>query len=122
MSFFYYPYFWGRKEPHWKEKILFDDADPEFADFIRAGAARVTRKYEVRQGWQNVEAQLREGAGEGFAVGDNAFARLLKPCIVPDGGGRTGHGEAIEGVGVEAVLHPFERLDQRPLANGKANS
>ncbi|MDX2417225.1 MAG: hypothetical protein QNK19_07175 [Xanthomonadales bacterium] len=50
MSFFYYPYFWGRKEPHWKQKILFDDADPEFADFIRAGAARV--QLSVRPGFE----------------------------------------------------------------------
>jgi hypothetical protein len=51
MSFFYYPYFWGRKEPHWKQKILFDDADPEFADFIRAGAARV--QLPVRPGFED---------------------------------------------------------------------
>lgn len=50
MSFFYYPYFWGRKEPHWKQKILFDDVDAEFADFIRAGAARV--QLPVRPGFE----------------------------------------------------------------------
>lgn len=51
MSFFYYPYFWGRKEPHWKQKILFDDVDAEFADFIRAGAARV--QLPVRPGFED---------------------------------------------------------------------
>ncbi len=50
MSFFYYPYFWGRKEPHWKQKILFNDVDAEFADFIRAGAARV--QLPVRPGFE----------------------------------------------------------------------
>ena len=50
MSFFYYPYFWGRKEPYWKQKILFNDVDAEFADFIRAGAARV--QLPVRPGFE----------------------------------------------------------------------
>lgn len=50
MSFFYYPYFWGRKEPYWKQKIMFNDVDAEFADFIRAGAARV--QLPVRPGFE----------------------------------------------------------------------
>ncbi|MFM0389281.1 hypothetical protein [Paraburkholderia dipogonis] len=40
MMYFYYPYFWGWKGA-WKNHMLLDDADPAFADFLRAGAARV---------------------------------------------------------------------------------
>ena len=50
MNYLFYPYFWGRKEPHWKQKVLFEDVDTGFADFIRAGAARV--QLAVRPGFQ----------------------------------------------------------------------
>ena len=57
-----------------------------------------------------------------FTVRNYAFTRRLKPCIVLYGRDRTSNGQAIKGVGVEAALHPFQCLDQRPLADGKANS
>ena len=37
--YFFYPYFWGRK-PLWVTKLLLDDTDPLFAEFLRAGEAR----------------------------------------------------------------------------------
>lgn len=40
MLYFYYPYFWGRK-PYWIDRILLEDADDQFGDFLRAGSARV---------------------------------------------------------------------------------
>ena len=95
---------------------------PKLGSEMCAAAAAMAREYEVRHGWQNFEAQVREGADQRFAARNYAFARLLKPCIVLYGGDRTSDGEAIKGVGVEAALHPFQRLDQRSLANGKANS
>jgi hypothetical protein len=47
--YFYYPYFWGWK-PGWKNKFLLDDVDPQFGDFLRAGAARVV--FPVRPGFE----------------------------------------------------------------------
>ena len=40
LTYRFYPYFWGRKE-NWRTSALIDDTDPQFADFLRAGAARV---------------------------------------------------------------------------------
>jgi hypothetical protein len=40
MTYLFYPYFWSRKED-WVMHVLLDDADPLFAQFLRAGAARV---------------------------------------------------------------------------------
>jgi hypothetical protein len=40
ITYILYPYYWGRKE-NWCDKIKFEDADPQFVDFITAGAARV---------------------------------------------------------------------------------
>jgi hypothetical protein len=41
MQWVTYPYFWGRKS-QWDERLGYDDSDPAFADFLRAGYARVT--------------------------------------------------------------------------------
>jgi hypothetical protein len=41
MSWVTYPYFWGRKD-QWGERIAYEDPDPAFNDFLRAGYARVT--------------------------------------------------------------------------------
>lgn len=36
-----YPYFWGRKS-EWEDRIAFDDPDPLFTQFLKAGYCRVT--------------------------------------------------------------------------------
>jgi hypothetical protein len=41
MTWVTYPYFWGRKS-QWDERVSYEDPDPAFADFLRAGFARVT--------------------------------------------------------------------------------
>ena len=41
MTYVTYPYFWGRKS-QWDERIGYDDPDPVFADFLRAGYCRVS--------------------------------------------------------------------------------
>ncbi|MES1240951.1 MAG: hypothetical protein ABUT39_04970 [Acidobacteriota bacterium] len=40
MTYRFYPYFWGRKS-NWDDNFSLTDTDPQFADFLRAGAARV---------------------------------------------------------------------------------
>jgi len=40
MTYVFYPYFWGRKEK-WVERLKYQDVDPQFVDFITAGATRV---------------------------------------------------------------------------------
>jgi hypothetical protein len=40
MTYLLYPYFWGRKS-EWDETFPLNDPDPQFTDFLRAGAARV---------------------------------------------------------------------------------
>lgn len=47
--YFFYPFFWGWK-PAWKKHMLLDDVDPQFGDFLRAGAARVV--FPVRPGFE----------------------------------------------------------------------
>ncbi|GHI00983.1 hypothetical protein [Neobacillus kokaensis] len=40
MTYWFYPYFWGRKS-EWKNIFPLNDTDPQFTDFIRAGSARI---------------------------------------------------------------------------------
>jgi hypothetical protein len=40
MTYRFYPYIWGRKSG-WKDVFPLTDTDPQFTDFLRAGAARV---------------------------------------------------------------------------------
>ncbi|MCS0500446.1 hypothetical protein [Protaetiibacter mangrovi] len=49
LIYFFYPYFWGWK-PAWNRRLLLDDVDPLFADFLRAGAGRVV--FPVRPGFE----------------------------------------------------------------------
>lgn len=49
LVYFFYPYFWGWK-PAWLTRMLLDDVDPLFADFLRAGAARLV--FPVRPGFE----------------------------------------------------------------------
>ena len=53
MLYKYLPYFWGRKK-YWNDRLQIDDVDPDFAAFLRAGAARIT--VPVRKGYEAVVA------------------------------------------------------------------
>lgn len=49
MTYTYYGYFWGRKS-EWVRRLHFEDADPMFQAFLKAGAARVV--LPVRPGFE----------------------------------------------------------------------
>ncbi|MEK6227569.1 MAG: hypothetical protein AABM40_14910, partial [Chloroflexota bacterium] len=66
MMFFFYPYFWGRKY-NWPNRALLQDVDPLFADFIRAGSARVV--LAVRPGFEHAIAHFLD-TGEIWDGGD----------------------------------------------------
>lgn len=66
MMFLFYPYFWGRKA-NWTRRLLIQDTDPDLADFLRAGAARVV--VSVRPGFEQAVAHFLE-SGEVWDGGD----------------------------------------------------
>jgi hypothetical protein len=49
MMYLFYPYFWGRKD-NWRARALLQDTDQQFAEFLKAGAARVV--VPVRPGFE----------------------------------------------------------------------
>lgn len=49
MTYLFYPYFWGRKS-QWVEKLNYEDVDPLFADFVKAGFSRVS--VPIREGFE----------------------------------------------------------------------
>jgi hypothetical protein len=57
MMYFYYPYFYGRFA-RWGKLILIQDLDPQFEEFLKAGAARVV--VPVRPGFEAALAHYHE--------------------------------------------------------------
>lgn len=53
----YYPYFWGRRA-RWGELILIQDINPQFEEFLKAGAARVV--VPVRPGFEGALSHYQE--------------------------------------------------------------
>ncbi|HEU4507650.1 MAG TPA: hypothetical protein VFR78_05395 [Pyrinomonadaceae bacterium] len=66
MMYFFYPYFWGRK-PNWLKRVLLQDTDPRFAEFMKAGFARVV--LSVRPGFEHAVAHFLT-TGETWNGGD----------------------------------------------------
>jgi hypothetical protein len=55
MMYLFYPYYWGRKY-NWPARALLQDVDPEFAEFLKAGSARVV--LPVRPGFETAVAHF----------------------------------------------------------------
>jgi hypothetical protein len=77
MAYVFYPYFWGRKN-QWVKRIQYQDADPQFMEFVMAGAARVV--VPARPGF--------EGAVEHFLTtgqvwGGGELPDITNPLYLP---------------------------------------
>jgi hypothetical protein len=80
LVYFFYPYFWGWK-PAWHNRMLLDDIDPEFADFLRAGAARVV--FPVRPGFEAAVIHYLEtgeiwNGGPPPDISDSTYVPIVK--------------------------------------------
>src|SRR5512139_4058043 len=77
---------------------------------------------EVGTRGQHLEAESFHIAHQPGARPHHLRAHLLEIRVVFHRSQRTGLGEAVERIGVEAVLHPVERLDQVRLADRVADA
>ncbi len=79
LVYFFYPYFWGWKTG-WRNRMLLDDEDPAFGDFLRAGAARVV--FPVRPGFEAAVVHFLE-TGEIWNGGPppNIASSLYVPIV-----------------------------------------
>ena len=73
MTWVTYPYYWGRKS-EWTSRVAFEDADPMFNDFLKAGYCRVS--VPVREGF--------EGAVDHFMTVGDIWAGGPLPTISSD--------------------------------------
>ena len=87
----------------------------------RAFVRRMPREDEVGGGRQHFEAKPDQTAVQPLAAFDHARAALLKIGFVLQRGDGAGLGGPAKRIGVEAVLHPGERLDQVGVADRIAN-
>jgi hypothetical protein len=79
LVYFFYPYFWGWKGG-WENRLLLDDADPPFGDFLRAGAARVV--FPVRPGFEAAVLHYLESP-EGEIWNGGTPPDITSPMYVP---------------------------------------
>lgn len=76
-TYLFYPYFWGRRST-WIESLQYEDADPRFVDFLRAGAARVS--IPVRPGF---ELALEHFLSTGEVWNGGELPPITDPLYVP---------------------------------------
>lgn len=77
LMYHFYPYFWGRKEQWWHKATL-EDRDPLFAEFLKAGAARVL--VPVRPGFEKAIVHYME---TGELWDGNDLPPINSPLYVP---------------------------------------
>ena len=79
LSYICYPYFWGRHS-RWASALHFTDPDPDFAAFLKAGAARV--QVPVRPGFETAIAHFCDtGAipdGDATLVGGSMYVPIVQ--------------------------------------------
>lgn len=80
MTYVFYPYFWGR-HARWLAALHLTDPDPDFAAFLRAGAARV--QVPVRPGFERAVAyfcqtgEIWEG-NDVPLIGDSTYVPIVQ--------------------------------------------
>jgi hypothetical protein len=77
ITYIFYPYFWGRRST-WVDRFSYDDLDPLFAAFLRAGAARVV--VPVRPGFETAVDHFL-ATGDVWAGGEPP--PITSPLYVP---------------------------------------
>ena len=94
----------------------------------QAGLKRYTRlslvpgKNEIGLGRQDLEVQRFEFGDEAFPAGDDFPPACLEPRLILDRRRRGELRQTIERIGIETVLDPLQRLDQRPLSQREADA
>ncbi|TCU24974.1 hypothetical protein EV131_10582 [Rhizobium laguerreae] len=87
-----------------------------------ARTALVPCENEIRLGRQNLKIQRFEFPNKAFAAGDDVPPACLEPRLVLDRRRRGKLRQTIKWIGIEAVLDPLQRLDQRPLPQREADA
>lgn len=77
MMYQFYSYFWGRKT-RWIQNLNLEDRDPQFSEFLKAGAARVL--VPVRPGFENAMIYFME-TGDIWVCGD--LPDIYSPIYAP---------------------------------------
>lgn len=80
MMYFFYPYYWGRKN-NWIDRVALQDVDPLFADFLKAGSARCV--VPVRPGFEAAIAYFMQtgqiwNGGDVPTVSDPLYVSIIE--------------------------------------------
>jgi hypothetical protein len=125
ITYTFYPYFWGWKQA-WNKRMLLDDNDPHFADFLRAGAARVV--FPVRPGFEEAVAHYLEtgeiwGGGPPPTINSELYLPIIKEIQEAEGapGEEVAEGEPWPVILPTTLvrLRPDSELPEWKLENGE---
>jgi len=80
MMYFFYPYYWGRKN-QWIDRVGLQDVDPLFADFVKAGSARCV--VPVRPGFEAAIAYFMQtgqiwNGGDVPTISDPLYVSIIE--------------------------------------------
>jgi hypothetical protein len=117
MMYLFYPYYWAHKSS-WQKRVLISDDDPQFAAFLKAGAARVVAS--VRPGFEKAVAHFMEtgqiwDGGDPPAITDPAYLSIIDEIKDQQGAsqGELAQGDAWD-VRVPTSLIKLRLLDSLP--------
>ena len=83
---------------------------------------RVAGEDEVRRRGQHFKPQRFEFGDKFFAAGDDGLPCALEPFAIFQRSHGAGEGEAVERVGVEAVLDALQRFDEVGVTDGETDA
>lgn len=117
MTYFYYPYYWGRKG-RWTQHVLVSDPDPQFSDFLDAGYARVV--FPVRLNYEYevlhlLETGLVYDGGDVPKINSPQYVSIITELQEQEGapGTETAQGDPWE-VTLPTTLVKLRKDDQLP--------
>jgi len=99
--------------------------NPAFSQLLMQGpgiARRVPNEKKVRLRRQYFETEGDEFIGQPIAAFDDLITGEIEVVRVANGRFAAGQCQPIERLGVEAVLHQTQSLDQSGIANGIGNA
>ena len=95
---------------------------PQALSKRRTTVLRVASKEEIGRRRQTVEAAQGELLVEPVTLADYLFTALLEPCLILECGHTGGDSQAIQRIGIEAVLDAVQTINQRLIAHGQTDT
>src|SRR6202795_4872321 len=99
-----------------------DSPAPELGGKLRSRFRGWAGKQKICHRWEHVKAQAAQAIRQALARRHDSVAMGLEPGMILPRSHRSGERETTDRIGVETISDALQRLDQRTLADGKADA